>query len=185
MSKGLRIAIVLGVLAVFAAAVFLKEGGGDQPARGAVGPEQAELSQGAAGVNNSAQDPAVRGGADAASDRHEPSNAAGTGNAAVTGNPARDAQRALPRLVDLGSDKCIPCKMMAPILEELAKEYEGRMIVEVIDVRENRAAAQLYSVRVIPTQVFFDASGEELFRHEGFIDKEAILAKWGELGIDL
>ena len=91
----------------------------------------------------------------------------------------------LPRLVDLGSVSCIPCKMMAPILEELKKEYAGRLQVEFIDVMASPDAGTPYKISLIPTQVFFDASGKERFRHEGFFSKEDILAKWKELGVDL
>ncbi|UCE49085.1 MAG: hypothetical protein JSW47_02870 [Phycisphaerales bacterium] len=91
----------------------------------------------------------------------------------------------LPRLVDLGAGKCIPCKMMAPILEELKEEYAGRLKVEFIDVWENPEAGAEYGIKLIPTQIFYDASGKELFRHEGFYSKEDILGKWKELGIDL
>ncbi len=91
----------------------------------------------------------------------------------------------LPRLVDLGADKCIPCKMMAPILKDLKTEYAGRMEVEFIDVWKNPDAGKAYRIKLIPTQIFFDASGKERFRHEGFFGKEDILAKWKELGIDL
>ncbi|MCX5671004.1 MAG: thioredoxin family protein [Planctomycetota bacterium] len=91
----------------------------------------------------------------------------------------------LPRLLDLGSTTCIPCKMMAPILEELKKDYEGRLQVEFVDVMANPDAATPYKISLIPTQVFFDASGKERFRHEGFFSKEDILAKWKELGVDL
>ena len=91
----------------------------------------------------------------------------------------------LPRLVDLGSKSCIPCKMMAPILEDLTKEYAGRLAVEFIDVNENRDAARQYGIKLIPTQIFFDASGKEVWRHEGFISKEDILARWKELGVAL
>jgi thioredoxin 1 len=91
----------------------------------------------------------------------------------------------LPRLLDLGSVSCIPCKMMAPILEELKKEYAGRLQVEFIDVMANPDAGAPYKISLIPTQVFFDASGKERFRHEGFFSKEDILAKWKELGVDL
>lgn len=91
----------------------------------------------------------------------------------------------LPRLLDLGADKCIPCKMMAPILEELGKEYAGNMKVEFIDVWKNETAGKEYGIQSIPTQLFFDADGKELFRHTGFISKEDILAKWKELGVDL
>jgi thioredoxin 1 len=91
----------------------------------------------------------------------------------------------LPRLVDLGATKCIPCKMMAPILEELKKEYKGRLEVTFIDVWENPQAAKNSSIKIIPTQIFYDASGKELYRHEGFFSKEDILAKWKEFGINL
>jgi thioredoxin 1 len=90
---------------------------------------------------------------------------------------------ALPRLVDLGADKCIPCKMMTPILKELKQEYTGQMQVDFIDVWKNPAAGKPYKIKLIPTQIFYDTKGRELFRHEGFISKEDILAKWGELGV--
>ncbi len=89
----------------------------------------------------------------------------------------------LPRLLDLGADKCIPCKMMAPVLEDLKQEYAGRVNVEFIDVWKNPAAAKEHNVPSIPTQIFFDASGKELFRHTGFFAKEDIVAKWKELGM--
>lgn len=99
--------------------------------------------------------------------------------------PASPAGAKLPRLVDLGASTCIPCKMMAPILEQLKKEYAGRMEVEFIDVWKNPTASDRYGVRMIPTQIFFDASGKELFRHEGFYSREDILRKWKELGVDI
>lgn len=91
----------------------------------------------------------------------------------------------LPKLLDLGAGKCVPCKMMAPILEELKNEYAGRMNVEFIDVWVNPEAAKPYDIEVIPTQIFYDAEGKELYRHVGFLAKADILAKWKELGIDL
>jgi thioredoxin 1 len=113
--------------------------------------------------------------------------AAGTNAPAENpGDPAAPAATAkLPKLLDLGAGKCIPCKMMAPILEELKKEYAGRMNVEFIDVWVNPDAAKPYGIEVIPTQIFYDADGKELFRHVGFFAKEDILAKWKELGVDV
>jgi len=95
------------------------------------------------------------------------------------------ASASLPRLLDLGAGKCIPCKMMAPILEELKKEYAGQFEVVFLDVWENPQAAAQYGIRVIPTQIFFDSSGKELFRHEGFYSREDILNRWKTLGIPL
>jgi thioredoxin 1 len=96
------------------------------------------------------------------------------------------AAKTLPKLLDLGATQCIPCKMMAPLLEELKKEYAGRMEVEFIDVwqKENAEKAKKYGIESIPTQIFFDPAGKELWRHTGFISKEDILAKWKELGFD-
>jgi thioredoxin 1 len=91
----------------------------------------------------------------------------------------------LPRILDLGATQCIPCKMMAPILEELKKEYAGKMQVDFIDVWKDETAGDKYAIKGIPTQIFFDASGKELYRHEGFMPKEDILAKCKELGFDL
>jgi len=90
----------------------------------------------------------------------------------------------LPHLVDLGAGKCIPCKMMKPILDELKQEYKENFQVSFIDVWENPDEAKKYKINIIPTQIFFDASGKELFRHEGFYSKEDILGKWKEFGFD-
>ncbi len=91
----------------------------------------------------------------------------------------------LPKLVDLGADKCIPCKMMAPILEELKKEYPGKLDVVFVDVWKNSGEGEKYQIRMIPTQIFYGSDGKELFRHEGFFAKADILAKWKAFGYDL
>jgi len=83
--------------------------------------------------------------------------------------------KSLPMLIDIGAKQCIPCKMMAPILEELKREYAGVLNVQFIDVWENPNAGQKYRIRAIPTQIFYDASGRELYRHMGFMSKEQIL----------
>jgi len=89
---------------------------------------------------------------------------------------------ALPGLLDLGADKCIPCKAMVPILAELEAGLAGRLNVEFIDVWQNPAEARDYHIKLIPTQIFFDAQGQELFRHEGFFARDDILAEWRKLG---
>ncbi len=95
------------------------------------------------------------------------------------------AKQGLPKLLDLGAGKCVPCKMMAPILEQMKTDYAGTLEVEFIDVWKNPDATKQYAIEVIPTQIFYDATGKELFRHIGFFAKEDILAKWKELGVDL
>ena len=89
---------------------------------------------------------------------------------------------ALPRLVDLGAGKCIPCKMMQPVLAELTRDYAGQLEVVFIDVWENADAGAKHGVRLIPTQIFYAPDGKELARHEGFMTKAAILAQWQALG---
>ena len=89
----------------------------------------------------------------------------------------------LPMLVDLGKGTCIPCKKMKPILDELKTEYEGRAIVKVIDLRYEPREARKYGIRLIPTQIFFDAEGKEVYRHVGFMDKQSIKRKFAEMGV--
>lgn len=111
--------------------------------------------------------------------------AAPVSGAVQPASPETGTKTGLPRLVDLGATKCIPCKMMAPILEDLRKTYAGKLEVVFIDVWEKPEEAKPYDINMIPTQIFYDASGKECFRHEGFFAKEDILAKWKELGVDL
>ena len=80
-----------------------------------------------------------------------------------------------PTVIDLGAHTCIPCKKMAPILDGLSKEYQGKVNVLFIDVSEDSAAGDRFKVRMIPTQVFFDAKGKEVNRHIGFMDKADLI----------
>ncbi len=93
--------------------------------------------------------------------------------------------RALPQLIDLGANKCIPCKAMVPILDELKQSHSDQFQVTFIDVWKDKDSGQRYKVRIIPTQIFFSADGEELFRHEGFLSREEILDTWKQLGVTL
>ncbi len=86
-------------------------------------------------------------------------------------------------MVDIGAKKCIPCKMMAPIMEELEKEYKDRAAIVFIDVWENPAAGKQYRIQLIPTQIFYNAEGKEVLRHEGFMEKAAIVAELAKLGV--
>lgn len=95
------------------------------------------------------------------------------------------ARGPLPKLVDLGAGKCIPCKKMAPILEEAKKLYEGLAEVVFIDVWENRDEGAKYGVRMIPTQIFYDATGKEVLRHEGFFPMEDIQKQFEAMGVVL
>ncbi len=82
----------------------------------------------------------------------------------------------------MGAGKCTACRQMKPIIEELQKEYAGRLQVDSIDVVDQRDEAAQFNWKLIPCQVFLDADGKELWRHEGLMSKANILAKWNELG---
>lgn len=86
-------------------------------------------------------------------------------------------------MVDIGAKKCIPCKMMAPIMAELEKEYRERAAIVFIDVWENPAAGKQYRIQLIPTQIFYNIEGKEVLRHEGFMEKAAIVAELEKLGV--
>ena len=86
-------------------------------------------------------------------------------------------------MVDLGAKKCIPCKMMAPILEKLEKVYAGRAAVVFLDVWEDPKPARRFGIRGIPTQIFFDKKGGEVYRHEGFLSEKAIVQQLKEMGV--
>jgi len=74
---------------------------------------------------------------------------------------------------------------MKPILDDLARNYTDQFTVVFIDVWENREEGGKYGIRMIPTQIFYGAGGKELARHEGFMAKKDILAKWKELGVEV
>ena len=86
-------------------------------------------------------------------------------------------------MVDLGAKKCIPCKMMAPILEKLEKVYAGKAAVVFLDVWEDAAPAKHFGIRAIPTQIFFDKQGRETYRHEGFLGEEEIIRRLKDMGV--
>ena len=106
----------------------------------------------------------------------------------AAGQATAESSQELPvkgmvNLVDVGAGSCIPCKMMAPILEELKQEYEGKAIIAYIDVRYDRESIQKYRIQGIPTQIFYDAQGREVGRHLGFMDKDSIKQFLAKLGV--
>ncbi len=86
-------------------------------------------------------------------------------------------------MIDLGAKKCIPCKMMAPILVKLETAYKGKADIVFIDVWENRHPAQRFKIRAIPTQIFFNENGDEVYRHVGFLDEKSIVEQMSKMGV--
>jgi thioredoxin 1 len=108
-------------------------------------------------------------------------------SAAASADPAIDFStlpvKGMVTMIDLGAKKCIPCKMMAPILEKMEKRYEGRAAIVFIDVWEHRNQASRFGIRAIPTQIFYNAEGKEISRHVGFMSEADIVKTLGRLGV--
>jgi thioredoxin 1 len=104
-------------------------------------------------------------------------------------NTPDDFKKALtdgkPFLVDFGANSCIPCRQMRPVLKEVDKEYAGKTRVLIIDVYKYQDLAREYKIQLLPTLVFFDPKGKEVFRHMGVLDKEKIVAKLKEIGMSI
>ena len=91
--------------------------------------------------------------------------------------------RGMVTMVDLGADSCIPCKMMAPIIEKLEKDYRGKAAIVFIDVWKDKEPAKRFGIRAIPTQIFFDKEGKEVYRHEGFMGEAEIDRIFKKIGV--
>ena len=86
-------------------------------------------------------------------------------------------------MIDLGAKKCIPCKMMAPILEKLSSAYKDRADIVFIDVWQHREQAARFGIRAIPTQIFYDKHGAEVYRHIGFMGEADIIKQLERMGV--
>jgi thioredoxin 1 len=86
-------------------------------------------------------------------------------------------------MVDLGANKCMVCKMMSSIVDTLQKEYKGKADIVFIDVWKHPEQGQKFRIKLIPTQIFFDKEGKEVYRHEGLLLKGAIVSKLEEMGV--
>jgi thioredoxin 1 len=87
-----------------------------------------------------------------------------------------------PFLVDFGANSCLPCRQLRPILKEIGKEYAGKAEILVIDVYKYQHLAKEYKIMALPTLVFFDNKGKEVFRQPGAMNKDQIVAKLKEIG---
>ena len=83
------------------------------------------------------------------------------------------ASAQVPVFVDFYADWCGPCKMMAPIFDELAREYAGQLLVVKLDTDRNQATTQRFGVRGIPTLILF-RGGQEVARQVGAVPKKQL-----------
>jgi thioredoxin 1 len=108
---------------------------------------------------------------------------AADGTVLVTNNLDLDFSKHKVTFIELGADRCIPCKAMQPIMKEIAAEYKGKVQVVFYDVWKDGEPARKYGIQLIPTQVFIDPKGKEVFRHVGLFPKDEILKMLAEKGI--
>jgi thioredoxin 1 len=103
---------------------------------------------------------------------------------AFAGDHGEVPVKGMVTMVDLGAKKCIPCKMMAPILEKVKRDYDGRAAIVFIDVWKHRDEAKRFQIQAIPTQIFYDREGNEVYRHVGFMDEATIVARLRKMGVE-
>jgi len=89
----------------------------------------------------------------------------------------------LPMLLDFGRGVCIPCKMMKPVLEEIAREYDGKLLVKILEIDQHRDLMKQFRIHLIPTQIFINPKGEIVHRHEGFMDKASVVNVLNQMGV--
>ncbi len=94
------------------------------------------------------------------------------------------SQHSVPRLIEFGGP-CPTCKDMKQVLANLEAHYPEQVRIEFVNYWNDVETSDRYEVKGEPTQVFLDPSGQELWRHEGMIEEEAMAAKWAELGYPL
>jgi thioredoxin 1 len=87
-------------------------------------------------------------------------------------------------MIDLGRKTCTQCKMMAPILERLEKEYRGKAAIVFINLLDYPEQQYKYKLKALPTQIFFNPSREEIYRHVGFMSEEDIVAQLNKMGVE-
>jgi thioredoxin 1 len=97
------------------------------------------------------------------------------GKVLVTNRLDIDFSKHLVTFIELGADRCIPCKQMQPIMKEIAEAYADRVQVVFYDVWKDPEPGRKYGIQLIPTQVFVDQKGKEISRHVGLFPKDEIL----------
>jgi thioredoxin 1 len=85
-----------------------------------------------------------------------------------------------PVIVDLWAEWCGPCRILTPIVEEMAKDYEGRAVIGKLNVDDNPEVTAKYGVRNIPTLLFFKG-GEVADKQVGAVPKSALVGKLEKL----
>ncbi len=82
----------------------------------------------------------------------------------------------VPVLIDFHAEWCGPCKMLSPIIQEVAKEMSGKVRVIKIDVDKNPAVSNKFQIRGVPTMMLFK-NGNSVWRQSGVLQKEQIISE--------
>jgi thiol-disulfide isomerase/thioredoxin len=90
--------------------------------------------------------------------------------------------KTLPRMWDYGSENCIPCKTMKQILDPMMVDYKGKVDIRIVLVNDEKELTRQARIQIIPTQIFYDPDGKELFRHVGVYPRDSIVGKFKEFG---
>lgn len=106
-----------------------------------------------------------------------------TSSAAQAAETKEIPAKGMVTMVDLGAKKCVPCKMMMPVMEKIEKTYQGKALIHFYDVWEDREPATRFGIRGIPTQIFFDKDAKEVYRHVGFMSEEDIVSQLAKMGV--
>jgi len=104
--------------------------------------------------------------------------------AELTGDFESVPDKGTVTMIDLGAKSCIPCKMMEPVMKKVEERFKGKAAIIFIDVWKHRDQARRFALRAIPTQIFFDKEGREVYRHVGFMEESDIAAKLKEMGVE-
>ena len=89
----------------------------------------------------------------------------------------------LPVLLEFSLDICIPCRRMKPILEQVTKEYQGMLLVKILEIEDYPYLVRQFDIRVVPTQIFLDSQGKVFRRHEGFLDRGSLDGVLNQMGV--
>ena len=87
-------------------------------------------------------------------------------------------------MIDLGKKTCTQCKMMAPILEKLKIKYQGKAEIIFINLLDDPEQQYRFELKALPTQIFFNREGKEIYRHTGFMSEKAIIEQLNKMGVE-
>lgn len=92
--------------------------------------------------------------------------------------------KGLVTMIDLGKKTCTQCKMMAPILDKLKIKYKGKAEIVFINLLEDPEQQYRFKLKALPTQIFFNREGEEIYRHTEFMAEKAIIEQLNKMGVE-